>query len=481
MVLTERFEPAWVCFGYAQAPVIEALRAYSTPEEYAAWERRLRAFYNGVRLLPERLHAHVSGAWRDELIEIVRARTDPTQPRLATLSLLDRDQQRTFVRHALASGTPTPSRTEFVRRLEHDHAFEEALLAWSPRPSNAWKRSSLPLEPLPMLLDAAVDNNAAAIEALCRWGDADEVIAVPQFSLGLAPDLVRALLARSKHAPRLSEELIQCSQTFIANASPQTRERWRRERGFRSREERGAEPDRERRWRSLANEDDADAIVSGASWRERGAEAAYRALIRCVALRLAPDPNDAPLREVQRTLLERVASGNFEDWEAAIVVAINDTFDRTVDLDRARLETAIGRVLRARPDATMYVTDAMLCDCRQLEVADAVIAIVAESPWVRGRAEGLCALIPLASDASRAEAIAVMRASFRESSDLPAFEAMVPHLTVDDVLVRWTSIAGPTSLGLIDAALLTTVGGAELVDQAGDLLVELLSAAGLQQ
>lgn len=477
LVLTERFEPAWVCFEYAQMPVIAAVRARSTPEEFAAWEQKLRAFYRGKEGVFALLHAHVSEAWRDELVGIIRARTDATASYIASFSALSREQQRTYVRHALRRGTTTPSRTAFARRLEDDAAFEEALLAWTPRRSHAWRRLGESYEPLGTLLDAAADNNVAAIDALCHWSDPDEVLSVPQFSLGLSREVILRLLARATHAPRLDHEFVAWSHTFLANASPEARERWRRERSFDTRDPRDDEADRERRWRSLANAEDAASLASVVSWRDRGAEDSYRALIRCVALRCADRAEDERLRAVQRALLERVVDYNFEYWEGAMIAAITESFDPTIGLERARFEAAAERVLQARPEATYYATDAMLSDCCQLGIADLVIEIVAENSWVRARAECLCALIPLASDASRVAAIDVLRATFRTSAELPALPAAMPYLTSNDVLSRWPSIAGSTSVSLLDAPLLTKVGGAALVDRAGDMVVALLQDA----
>lgn len=474
-VFTERIAPACDSFNQAHRPVIAALRARSTAEEFAAWEQRLRAFYLDAGLV-EPLYEHVSDGWREQLRPIIQARFRPAYFDVAALSALRRDQQRAYVRHKLDCGRVTPTSLPFLRRRRNDPAFEAGLLDWVPRRRAAWKRNGASFEPLSTLLDAAADNNTTAIEALCAWNDADEVMAVPQWSLGLAPAVVRALLSRSTCRPRINQNFRTWALDLLSEASSDARERWKLQHGL-STSPTASSDDRTRAIaaNSLANEEDVETLLRPRSWTDERAETAYRALIRCVALRCAGSAPDEPLRELQGALLDRVAQDNFEYWETAMIAAIRAAFDPASALDAQRFRADFVDALRSVDIALAWFDDTRAYDCNQLGIVDALIARVAAIPWESNRVEGLCALAPYARDAAREEAIGAIRAAFRSTNTPGQFHYVAPYLTVEDLLLRWPALAGSTSLEMAEAWVLEKLGGAALVDRAGDLLVALLS------
>lgn len=475
-VFTERIAPACDSFNQAHRPVIAALRARSTAEEFAAWEQRLRAFYLDAGLV-EPLYEHVSDGWREQLRPIIQARFRPAYCHDAALSALRRDQQRAYVRHRLDCGRVTPTSLPFVQRRRNDPAFEAALLEWVPRPSIGRTRHvDGSFEPLSTLLDAAADNNTTAIEALCAWSDGNEVIAVPDWSLGLAPAVVRALLSRSTCRPRINPHFRTWALDLLSEASSDARERWKLQHGLSTSPAAIAdEREREIAANSLANEEDVETLLRPRSWTDERAETAYRALIRCVALRCAGSAPDEPLRQLQGALLDRVAQDNFEYWETAMIAAIRAAFDPASALAAQRFRVDLVDALRSSDIALAWFDDTRAYDCNQLGIVDALIARVAAIPWESNRVEGLCALAPYARDAAREEAIGAIRAAFRSTNTPGQFHYVAPYLTVEDLLLRWPALAGSTSLEMAEAWVLEKLGGAALVDRAGDLLVALLS------
>jgi hypothetical protein len=519
-------DSATEAFGPAHLPLFEALRAHGTGEEHVRWLQRYREWLdvpaNTLRLVDQ--YEVARGDWRSEIERAERRKFDADEPYWGPLHLLTDEQFRVWLQRQWARPTTREASKRFVDRLRRDPAFEAELLRWRPR---APLRARLSFDDdghLGMLLDAARDNNPAALDAVCTWSSPDEVLGAHRFSEGLPLAAVEAILDRAPRRAEPDRDILDAAGRVLVHASDEAVERWKRERGVSVTREsdnggaaRALALEHARRW--LRAGDDVEltpAVIEAARtldgglarstqtaqrmvaaaqadgwpedgpldglelslvdhydletlamlvdrpWRPRQSAVAYRVVLRCAALQAALPQEESTLRVVRAQVAEAFREWRFDDWEAAMLAVFGG--GPPVSLEDA---------LRAWPWALSYASTNFARDCVQLGIVDDLLDLLAQQPADEWSPERICELLPWASEAAVKAAVAALREAFRSNEIVYVRDELLPWLTVEDIVARWDALVSTSMSSMLYGPLLAKVGGVGLVDRVGDRLVEL--------
>ncbi len=520
-------DSATEAFGPAHLPLFEALRAHGTAEEHARWLQRYREWLgvpaNTLRLVDK--YEVARGEWRSEIEGAARREFDAVDTYRRPLHLLTDGQLRVWLQRQWAMPTTREASKRFVDRLRRDPAFEAELLRWRPRAPLRERQGFDDDGHLSLLLDAARDNNPAALDAVCTWSSPVEVLSAHRFSEGLPHAAVEAILDRAPRRAEPHQDILDAAGRVLVHASDEAIERWKREHSvsvIRRRDKREAARalalEDARRWLGAGGDDveltpavieaartldgglerstqTAQRMVAAAQadgwpedgpldglelslvdhydletlamfvdrpWRPRQSAVAYRVVLRCAALQAALPQEEPTLRVVRAQVAEAFREWRFDDWEAAMLAVFG-----------GGAPVSIEDALRVRPWVLSYSSANFVRDCVQLGIVDDLLGLLAQQPADEWSPKRICELLPWASEAAAQAAIAALREAFRSNEIVYVRDELLPWLTVEDIVARWDALVSTSMSSMLYGPLLAKVGGVGLVDRVGDRLVEL--------